>query len=70
MSYLIVVIFTDGIITDLDQTINKIVEASYYAISIIIVGVGNESFSTMNRLDSDGKLLKGFNGKKAMRDIV
>lgn len=70
MSYLILVIFTDGIITDLDRTIDKIVEASYFAISIIIVGVGNDSFSTMNRLDSDDKLLKDSKGKKAMRDIV
>ena len=53
MSYLILVIFTDGIITDLDSTIDKIVEASYYAISIIIVGIGNDSFTTMNALDSD-----------------
>ena len=64
------VIFTDGIITDLELTIQKIVEASYFAISIIIVGIGNDSFSTMNRLDSDDKLLQDSRGKKAMRDIV
>ena len=47
-----------------------IVEASYFAISIIIVGIGNDSFSAMNKLDSDDKLLKSSNGKKALRDIV
>ncbi len=50
---MILVIFTDGIICDMPQTIDAIVEASYYPISIIIVGVGNEDFSKMDQLDSD-----------------
>lgn len=70
MSYLILVIFTDGIITDMQQTIDTIVEASFYAISIVIIGVGNDSFNSMNRLDSDNELLKSSNGKRALRDIV
>ena len=67
---MILVIFTDGVITDLNNTIDNIVEASYFAISIIIIGVGDDSFNSMNRLDSDNKLLKASNGKVAMRDIV
>ena len=37
--------------------------------SIIIVGVGDEDFSTMEALDSDDKLLRA-NGRVATRDIV
>jgi len=67
---MILVIFTDGIICDMPETINSIVEASYYPISIIIVGVGNENFEKMNELDSDDKLLKNYQGFSAFRDIV
>ena len=37
--------------------------------SVIIVGVGNEDFSTMEMLDGDDIKLS-FNGVKAARDIV
>lgn len=62
MSYLILAIFTDGIICDMPETISAIVEASYFPISIIIVGVGKEDFSNMEVLDGDGKLLKSDKG--------
>jgi hypothetical protein len=39
-------------------------------LSIIIVGVGNESFSMMVELDSDEELLRNSKGKPALRDIV
>lgn len=58
MSYLILVIFTDGVICDMPETIDAIVEASYCPISIIIVGVGKEDFQKMERLDGDGQLLR------------
>lgn len=53
------VIFTDGIDTNMDDAINSIIEASFHPISIIIVGVGNENFSEMKWLDSDDELLRG-----------
>ena len=69
--YKILTIFTDGEIMDRKMTINSIVEASYLPISIIIIGIGNANFSTMNELDSDNGLLKSnLSGKKAARDIV
>lgn len=43
--YFILLILTDGVITDMDNTINAIVNASNLPMSIIIVGVGNEDFS-------------------------
>ena len=67
--YFVLLIITDGIITDMDETINSIIQASGYPMSIIIVGVGNEDFSAMEALDSDGKLLAR-GGRIAARDMV
>lgn len=67
--YFVLLIITDGIITDMDMTKQAIIEASKYPMSIIIVGVGEEDFSAMEELDSDDKLLTYYN-QKAQRDIV
>ena len=67
--YTILLILTDGVINDLDASINAIVTASSLPLSIIILGVGNADFGEMNVLDSDkGPLRSG--GKVAARDIV
>ncbi|NXX54701.1 CPNE3 protein, partial [Scopus umbretta] len=42
--YFILLIITDGVITDLDQTRTAIVNASKLPMSIIIVGVGGADF--------------------------
>ncbi|KAK6748028.1 hypothetical protein RB195_000941 [Necator americanus] len=44
-------------------------QASFLPLSIIIVGVGNEDFESMEELDSDDSLL-AFEGRQALRDIV
>ena len=44
--YFILLIITDGIITDMEQTKCAIVEASILPLSIIIVGVGKENFKS------------------------
>jgi len=71
-SYVILLILTDGEISDMDATIAEIVKASYLPLSIIIVGVGSADFTKMNILDGDdegtGRLRSG--GKFADRDIV
>uniref|UniRef100_A0A7S3PIB1 C2 domain-containing protein n=2 Tax=Aplanochytrium stocchinoi TaxID=215587 RepID=A0A7S3PIB1_9STRA len=69
-NYSILMILTDGIINDLDETIAMIVHASHLPMSIIIVGVGSADFSTMEALDSDERLLRDRNGNVACRDIV
>ena len=46
-------IITDGIISDLQKTIDAIVYGSRLPMSIIIVGVGNADFSRMDVLDAD-----------------
>ena len=45
--YLILMIITDGVIHDMDDTIRLIVKGADLPLSIIIVGVGNEDFSNM-----------------------
>nr|XP_022339072.1 copine-3-like [Crassostrea virginica]XP_022339073.1 copine-3-like [Crassostrea virginica] len=69
-AYYVLLLLTDGIITDMDQTRDAIVYASGLPMSLIIVGVGNADFSDMNFLDGDNGILKGANGRPAERDIV
>ncbi|XP_042255462.1 copine-3-like isoform X1 [Thunnus thynnus] len=68
--YFVLLIITDGVITDMDQTRNAIVNASRLPMSIIIVGVGGADFSAMEFLDGDDGRLRSLAGEAAMRDIV
>lgn len=64
-------ILTDGEITDIDKTIDSIVKGSDYPLSIIIVGVGDNEFESMNRLDGDmSPLYSDTLDKYCSRDIV
>ncbi|KAG1649683.1 Copine-8 [Nymphon striatum] len=67
--YFILLILTDGIISDMAQTKEAIVNASSLPLSIIIVGVGNVDFEAMEELDGDDQRLS-YNGRLAVRDIV
>ena len=55
-TYHILLILTDGVISDMDQTKAAIVEASALPMSIIIVGVGSANFEMMEELDADDSL--------------
>jgi len=68
-NYFILLIITDGIITDFEETKRSIIAASSLPMSIIIVGVGQEDFSAMDDLDSDEELLRS-GSLVAQRDIV
>uniref|UniRef100_A0A3Q0R6Q4 Copine 3 n=1 Tax=Amphilophus citrinellus TaxID=61819 RepID=A0A3Q0R6Q4_AMPCI len=68
--YFVLLIITDGVITDMDETRNAIVNASRLPMSIIIVGVGGADFSAMEFLDGDDGALHSTTGEAAMRDIV
>ncbi|CAG5895592.1 unnamed protein product [Menidia menidia] len=68
--YFVLLIITDGVITDMDQTRTAIVHASRLPMSIIIVGVGGADFSAMEFLDGDDGNLRSATGEAAMRDIV
>ncbi|KAG8228246.1 hypothetical protein J437_LFUL012219, partial [Ladona fulva] len=69
-NYFILLIITDGIITDMPKTVQAVVAASSLPMSIIIVGVGAADFSAMEELDADSTPLRTASGAKAVRDIV
>ncbi|CAI9605684.1 unnamed protein product [Staurois parvus] len=68
--YFVLLIITDGVITDLDQTRHAIVNAAKLPMSIIIIGVGGADFSAMEFLDGDNGGLRSPTGEMAIRDIV
>uniref|UniRef100_A0A671TFP3 Copine-3 n=1 Tax=Sinocyclocheilus anshuiensis TaxID=1608454 RepID=A0A671TFP3_9TELE len=68
--YCVLLIITDGEITDLDQTRQSIVNSSKLPMSIIIVGVGEADFKAMEFLDGDSGVLKSLTGEPVARDIV
>jgi hypothetical protein len=69
--YNILLILTDGMINDMDDTVTSVVEASNYPLSIIIVGIGTSGdFDSMNILDGDGGVLTDSSGRRSSRDIV
>uniref|UniRef100_UPI00398E630C copine-3-like n=1 Tax=Pristiophorus japonicus TaxID=55135 RepID=UPI00398E630C len=68
--YFTLLIITDGVITDLDNTRQAIVNASKLPMSIIIIGVGGADFSAMEFLDGDDGVLRSPTGEVAIRDIV
>ncbi|XP_037529513.1 copine-8 isoform X2 [Rhipicephalus sanguineus] len=68
-SYFVLLIITDGVISDMPQAMEAIVRASSLPMSIIIVGVGNADFSAMEVLDGDVAQLSS-DGRRADRDIV
>ena len=68
--YYILMILTDGVIDDLQETIDCLVAASQYPLSIIIIGIGNEDFKKMEILDGDEAPLISSIGQKRTRDLV
>ncbi|KAL3219719.1 hypothetical protein MRX96_030265 [Rhipicephalus microplus] len=68
-SYFVLLIITDGVISDMPHTMEAIVQASSLPMSIIIVGVGSADFSAMEVLDGDVAELSS-DGRRADRDIV
>ena len=68
--YFVLLVLTDGVITDMEQTVAEVVSASDLPLSIIIVGVGNADFTAMDRLDADDEPLRDTRGRVAQRDIV
>lgn len=69
-NYTVLLVITDGSIHDINRTIDEIIKGSELPLSIIIVGVGDADFRKMNKLDSDGVILKNRKGDAAKRDIV
>ena len=68
--YYILLILTDGVIIDMKDTVDCIVEASKLPLSIVIVGIGESDFENMEVLDGDDKPLVNSYGEIRKRDIV
>ena len=51
--YFILLMLTDGELTDMTETKRALIHASRLPMSVIIVGVGNADFAGMNALDCD-----------------
>ncbi|TXG65754.1 hypothetical protein EZV62_007029 [Acer yangbiense] len=69
--YFVLLIITDGVLTDLQETKDALVRASDLPLSILIVGVGGADFTQMEILDADnGCQLESSTGRVATRDIV
>nr|XP_058962949.1 copine-3-like isoform X1 [Pocillopora verrucosa] len=67
--YYVLLLLTDGVLSDMAETKAAIVKASRLPMSVIIVGVGQADFKDMDELDADeGRLRSGHN--YAERDIV
>lgn len=71
LKYFVLLIITDGVITDLQETKDALVKASDLPLSILIVGVGGADYKEMEILDADkGERLESTTGRVASRDIV
>jgi len=64
-NYFVLLIITDGLITDFEETKALLRNVSMLPMSIIIVGVGDEDFSEMEELDGDDA-----KPRSGTRDIV
>uniref|UniRef100_A0A8C5AZJ3 Copine family member 9 n=1 Tax=Gadus morhua TaxID=8049 RepID=A0A8C5AZJ3_GADMO len=67
--YFVLLMITDGVISDMDQTKEAVVNAAGLPMSIIIVGVGPAEFDAMEELDGD-EVRVSSRGRSAERDIV
>ena len=69
-NYNILLIISDGIICDITETIDTIIEASKFPISFIIIGVGDNVNYDMKRLNGESGKLISSTGEILNKDIV
>ena len=69
-TYSILLILTDGDITDMMDTVDAIVAADDAPLSIVIVGIGAHDFMGMQQLDADDRALVSTTGRTSRRDTV
>lgn len=61
---------TDGQINDEQEVIDQIIECCDLPISLIIVGIGDDDFSLMEKLNDNELKLVDSRGVKTTRDLV
>ncbi|KAL6634458.1 hypothetical protein ACP70R_027129 [Stipagrostis hirtigluma subsp. patula] len=61
----------DGVVTDFQETIDAIINASDFPLSIIVIGVGGADFKEMEFLDPNkGERMESSTGRVASRDMI
>ena len=70
LEYHVLMILTDGVINDFEETVDALVEGSFLPLSVIIIGIGDADFKKMEDLDGDDKPLISRYGIKRQRDLV
>ncbi|CAD7684593.1 unnamed protein product [Nyctereutes procyonoides] len=68
--YFVLLLLTDGTVTDVEATREAVVRASHLPMSVIIVGVGGADFYAMEQLDADRGPLQTRSGEAAACDLV
>lgn len=66
--YTLMVIMTDGDITDRQDTVDKIVECASYPLSVVVLGIGQGNFDFMEFLETGQKMKEPDNGKKKKKE--
>lgn len=69
VEYTVILLVTDGGVTDIEDTKRILVRLSDLPVSVVLVGVGEGDMSIMEQLDSDKARLSS-GDKQASRDIV
>lgn len=69
--FYVLLLITDGIVNDMQKTIDQIVRGSNLPMAIVIVGVGDADFTNMETLDGDDEALYSSNMRQYVAaDIV
>ncbi|KAH0785511.1 Copine family protein [Histomonas meleagridis] len=69
-NFSVLIILTDGPINDMSDTLDAIVEASRIPLSIIVVGIGEDNFESMVKLDSNKSKIVNYAGRTLERDLI
>lgn len=58
LAYTVLLILTDGAISDYNATLDELIRLSRLPLSVVIIGIGNEDFGRMKSLDSSKGILR------------
>lgn len=79
--YYLIIIFSNGRVSDPEATIDALVEMSYLPASLVFIGIAGDTpegegedwapdFSMLEKFDGDNKLLIDQDGRVAKRDCI
>lgn len=68
--YLVLLVLTDGGMQDFVETCDILIKCGRLPLSVIMVGIGNNDFSFLHRLDDNDMLMTNGSGQRTERDLV